>query len=146
MQHRESRIFPHPCHQVFAVVADIERYPEFLPGWSRVRILRTEADRLEVEQQLRLGPFPARFRSTARLERCRRILITSNDAPFGRMTIEWRFVPRETGGCEVTLAVGLELHPGPLRRPLLGFLKQGGDRLLHHFERRVRELCGDGGG
>ena len=90
MQHHDSKRHPYSCKQPFDMIADIESYPAFLPGWSRVRILSAEKSRLDVEQQLQAGPIRPVFHSTAQLEDGQRILITSHDAPFGDMTIERR--------------------------------------------------------
>ena len=145
MRQVDSKIFSCRCSQLYSLVADVERYPRFLPGWSRVRILHADDNRLEVEQQLQLGLFRVRFHSTAKLEPCRRIVITSSDAPFGEMTIEWRFAPRPGDHCEVSLIVELALHSGPLKRPLQQFLKHGNGELLRRFENRAREIYGGGG-
>ncbi len=143
MQYHESKRFFCSCERIFSVVADIERYPEFLPGWSQARILRCGEAWLEVEQQLQLALFRIRFRSRARLVPCRRIVITGEEAPFGAISIEWEFAPRAGGShCDVSLRIELALRPGPLKPPLQRFLRHAGGALLQRFEERVRELSG----
>ncbi|HFC53980.1 MAG TPA: hypothetical protein ENJ43_06065 [Gammaproteobacteria bacterium] len=144
MRQHGSRYFPYPCRQVFAVVADVERYPEFLPGWVRVRVLHAEADRMEVEQKLQAGPFPLLFRSVARLERCRRIVISDIDAPFGSMTIEWWFERCKEAGCMVSLRVEVGLRASVLKPPLQRLLGYGCGDLLRRFERRADLLLSGG--
>jgi hypothetical protein len=56
MHHFDSKPLPYSCTQLLALVADIERYPAFLPGWSSVRILHSGKSQLQVEQQPRPGP------------------------------------------------------------------------------------------
>jgi coenzyme Q-binding protein COQ10 len=140
MHHHNSKRLPYTCKQLFDLVADIESYPAFLPGWSRVHILHSDDARLDVEQQLRIGPFPLRFRSTAQLEDCDRILITSHNAPFGHMTIDWHFRPLQENHCEVSIEIALDLYAGPFRRPLSRMLEFSGDELLLLFEQRARSL------
>jgi len=140
MHHLDSKHLPYTCKQVFDLVADIESYPEFLPGWSRAHILYSDDSRLDVEQQLRVGPLTLRFHSTAQLEDSRRILITSNDAPFGTMTIDWHFTPLAENHCEVRVEISLALQAGPLKRPLSRLLAHGGDELLTLFEKRAHSL------
>ncbi len=139
MRHEESKTLPCSCPQLFALVADIESYPQFMPGWSRVRILHSEGRRLEVEQQLRIGLLPVTFRSTAEFEPCKRITITSRDAPFGEMGIQWQFVPRDDARCEVTLIIELALRPGPWEPLLHQLMKQESGNLLEQFEKRARD-------
>ncbi len=140
MHQQDSKHLSYTCKQLFDLVADIEKYPEFLPGWSRARILCSDDVRLDVEQQLRAGPLKLRFHSTAQLDKHRRILITSNDAPFGTMTIDWHFTPLEEDHCEVSVDIALALQAGPLKRPLSRILAHGGDELLLLFEKRAYSL------
>ena len=81
MHYADSLQLPYSCRQVFDLVADIERYPEFLPGWTRARILARQDNHLLAEQQLQTGPAVFRFHSTAELPPCSRVYITANAGP-----------------------------------------------------------------
>ena len=140
MRHFDSKSLPYSCTQLFALVADIESYPAFLLGWSSVRILHSGESQLQVEQQLRLGPFELRFESTAALEHCKRILITSSDPPFQEMTIDWRFKALPENHCEVSVEMTLLLQSGVLKYPLEKILGQSSSQLLWLFENRAHPL------
>ena len=140
MHHHDTKRLPFSCRQLFDLVADIESYPAFVPGWIRVRILHAGKTQLDVEQQLQVGPVPLLLHSTAQLEDCRRILITSQDAPFGDMTIDWHFVPLEENHCEVSLAISLQLHAGPFGHHLSRLLTHNSDEMLPLFEKRAHSL------
>ncbi|MGB5178369.1 MAG: SRPBCC family protein [Gammaproteobacteria bacterium] len=140
MHHFDSKSLPYTCTQLFALVADIERYPAFLPGWSSVRILHSDKSRMQVEQQLRLGLLQLQFESTAELEHCNRILITSSDPPFHKMTIDWRFNSLRENHCEISVEMTLLLQPGPLKYPLEKILGHSSSQLLWLFENRARSL------
>jgi coenzyme Q-binding protein COQ10 len=140
MHYFDSKHLPYTCTQLFAVVADIERYPAFLPGWSSVRILHSDKSQLQVEQQLRLGLLALQFESTAELEHCNHILITSSDPPFQEMTIDWRFKSLPENHCEVSVDLTLLLQPGLLTYPLEKILGQSSSQLLRLFENRARSL------
>ena len=140
MRHFASKHLPYTCEQVFTLVADIESYPAFLPGWTSVRILHSDKSRLLVEQQLKAGPLDLRFHSTARLEHCNRIFITSYDKPFRNMTIDWHFTPLPENHCEVSVEITLTLQPGLLKRPLEKMLGGSSGQLLRLFESRAHSL------
>jgi coenzyme Q-binding protein COQ10 len=140
MHHFDSKTLPYTCSQWFALVADIERYPAFLPGWDSVRILHSGDSKLQVEQRLRLGPLELQFESTAELQHCNRILITSNDPLFREMTIDWRFKPLAEDHCEVSVEMTLLLRSGLLRFPLEKILGHSSSQLLWLFENRARSL------
>lgn len=140
MHYFDSKRLPYTCTQLFALVADVESYPAFLPGWSSVRILRSDKSQLEVEQHLQMGPLDLCFHSTTRLKDCRRILITSNDTPFRNMVIDWRFTPLPENHCEISVEITLEVQPGLLKRPLEIILGCNNSQLLRLFENRARSL------
>jgi len=140
VHHTDSKRLPFTCKQLYDLVADIESYPAFLPGWSQARILNSNDSHLEVEQQLRVGPITLRFHSTAQLEDCQRILIVSRDAPFGKLTIDWQFTPQAQDHCEIRVGISLELHAGPLNYPLSRLLAHSSDELLPLFEKRAHSL------
>lgn len=140
MHYFDSINMPYTCRQVFDLVADIERYPEFLPGWKQARIVERHADRLYAEQQLQTGPAVFRFHSTARLEPCSGIHISASDGPFRDMTIDWCFVPDEQSQCTVTLEMKLAMQPGLTNSALKLLLEAGSSQLLPLFEERARKL------
>ena len=118
----EERHLPWSAGQMFDLVADIERYPEFLPGWSHARILSREDNVLTVSQQIDLGILQLAFESRAVLQRPEHLQISSVTGPFKRLQIDWQFRPAAQDGCLVTLAVNVEM------RSLL--LQAAGGRLM----------------
>lgn len=110
----ESHWLPYAPGQMFDLVADIERYPEFLPFWTHARILRRANDILTVQQELDLGIRRLRFESRAELDRPGHLHISSDAALFRRMEVDWRFTPGERGGCIAALTVELEMRPLPM--------------------------------
>ena len=140
MEFSDYAELPWNCRQLFDLVADIQRYPEFLPYWREVRILESGGDRLYVQQRLDAGPVPVRFRTRVAFEPERRIHITTEDGPLRGMEIEWRFEPAGEDRCHVSLRVQREPVRGPLRGPLEALLTRSSRELLPLFRRRAREL------
>lgn len=139
-RHHVSRQLPYTCDQLFTLVLDIERYPEFVPGYRAARILRREAQALEVEQSAGFGPLTIAFHSRAEFSVPTRIHIHASDGPFRRLEVTWQFEP-VPGGCRVSAATSYEL--GGLLAPLLrGGLAVFAPRLLDAFARRAAQLYG----
>lgn len=133
-----SRYFPYPIEQVFALIADIERYPQFVPGYLEVRILERSADHLKVEQQVGLGPLRQRFNSEALVKAPQHLHIQSRDGPFQSLTVDWRLEP-EASGCRVHLALAVELRAAPLQQLARGLLPFSAHQQLNCFLGRARE-------
>lgn len=133
-----------PCspEQLFDLVADVERYPEFVPGWVAARLLGDRGEGYVTEQIIRWGPINHRFRTRTRMERPHRIAVASNDGPFRKLDIEWGFVPLAGGRCRVRLAIDMQF-----RSSLLQCLAEAvPDRFVRGvmaaFEKRAERLFG----
>lgn len=133
--------FPHfTVAQLFALVSDIESYPQFVPGCVATRILERGADTWRVDNVFGAGPLRWHFRSTAHLDPPHRLEIVSQDGPWRRFAMNWRFTP-ENEGCriDVDLTVGF-------RSPLLAALARTAlprtePRIIRAFEERAERLC-----
>lgn len=138
-QHRESRCLPYSCEQLFALVLDIERYPDFVPGYRHARITRRGQDALEVMQTVGLGPATVSFRSHAEFTAPARIHVRATDGPFRRLEVEWHFAAEEPG-CRVT---ALTSYQAGLWLPWLdGWMALMAPRLLGAFAKRAELLYG----
>lgn len=143
--HTVSRLLPWTCSQLFDLAADVEHYPDFIPGWREVRILERSGDRLKVEQCLGLGPVQHCFTSEALLERPRRVVVSSRHGPFRTLQIEWRFNP-DAVGCRVELSIELEMTSVILETATETLFIMTADDTIARFEVRARKLYGMGQG
>jgi len=144
VHYSDTTQLPYPCRQVFDLVADIERYPEFLPGWKQARILDRDDNRLYAEQQLQTGPAVFHFHSTALLQPCTGIHISANDGPFRELAIDWGFTASGDAHCRVTLGLDFAMRPGLQNGALKLLLEAGSSQLLPLFARRARMLYSQG--
>jgi coenzyme Q-binding protein COQ10 len=140
MRYRDSTRLPYSCEAIFQLLADIERYPEFLPGWQYARIKQRKVDRLYVDQHVRLGPAVFRFSSTAVLEPYSRIHIKADSGPFRHLDISWCISPAADDHCLLAVELDLAYRPGPGSSALLMLFRTGGSRLLPLFEQRARTV------
>lgn len=94
---RTSRTVRHAAAEMFDLVADVERYPEFLPLCQGLKIRRRvplEDGREELVADMRIGYKAVRetFVSRVTLDRARQsILVEYVDGPFRKMENRWRF-------------------------------------------------------
>jgi coenzyme Q-binding protein COQ10 len=104
--HQETRILPYTAAQMYAVVADVERYPEFLP-WCSKLVVRTrekqgDVDIVIAEMFIAYGALRERYVSRVRMDsRAGTIEASHIEGPFRRLDTRWRFV---------TLGSGSEVH------------------------------------
>ena len=98
--HAEQRVLAYTPEQLFALVADIERYPEFLPWCLAARIKERRADRIVADMIIGFRMFRERFTSRVALDAPRRIDVTYAEGPFRRLNNRWVF-DKVPGGCRI---------------------------------------------
>jgi ribosome-associated toxin RatA of RatAB toxin-antitoxin module len=126
-----------PVETVYQVVADVERYPEFLPGVKRVARLEGGL----VEMTVGLGPFDLTWTSRARLTPYESIAIDLVEGPFRRMDVRWEFASQGQG-TRVRYTTDYELRlslPG-MGRIVSRAIQANTDATIRAFRRRVLSL------
>ena len=92
--HAEQRVLPYTPEQMFDLVADVERYPEFLPWCVGARIRKREADEVVADLMIGFKMFRERFTSSVTLDRPgQRIDVAYADGPFRYLNNHWHFEP-----------------------------------------------------
>ena len=140
MEFNDTAVFDYSPQQVFDVVADIEKYPEFLPGWVSAKVLVNQQGKLTVEQELGVAFLTWHFTSEATLEPPFQLHITSVKGPFLHLDINWSFHPVENSRTRVSLVVKFDSEPGPQHRFLHGIFSNSARSLLNFFEERVHKV------
>jgi len=146
--HSETRTLPYSADQMYELVADVGKYPDFIPWISaaRVRSVAPEGDHEVMHADLVVGfkMFRERFLSKVTLwDRDRRIDTEYVDGPFKHMISTWQF--RDTDqGCEVAFEVDFEFKNRLLQGAAGMFFHEAMQRIVRAFETRAKALHGAG--
>lgn len=140
--HAEERVLPYTPEQLFALVADIERYPEFLPWCVGARIKKRQTDLIVADLIIGFRMFRERFTSRVSLDPSRRIDVAYTEGPFRYLNNHWTFtaVP---DGCRVGFFVDFEFKSRLLQRLIEVLFSEAVRRMVGAFEKRARDLYGD---
>lgn len=127
---------------MYALVSDLEAYPQFLPGCTGSSVLEREAGSLLASLSLSKGPFKASFTTRNVLDPPRGMTMDLVDGPFSSLRGEWTLLPLGENGCRIELRVNFEFASAT-RDLLLGpafELTCGG--LVDAFVSRAKKLYG----
>ena len=145
--HSETRKLPYSPTQMYALVADVAQYPQFIPWISaaRVRSVADEGDHAVMLADLVVGfkMFRERFLSRVTLyEGQCRIDTEYVDGPFKHMISKWEFASDADGGagCEVRFAVDFEFRNKILQGAAGLFFHEAMQRIVRAFEARAAAL------
>ena len=139
--HAEERFLPYTPEQLFTLVADIERYPEFLPWCVGARIKNREANLVVADLIIGFRMFRERFTSRVTLDPPRNIDVAYTEGPFRYLTNHWTFTPVE-GGSRVGFFVDFEFKSRLLQRLIEVLFNEAVRRMVGAFEKRARDLYG----
>jgi coenzyme Q-binding protein COQ10 len=110
MKHVERHHSRYTPEQLFDLVADVERYPDFLPWVIAARVYGRKDATLLVEMTMGTSFLHKRFTATAVLDRPHRVDVSSNDPAFERFEHIWTFAPAAEGGTNVEYRVDFRLR------------------------------------
>ena len=141
--HAERRRLPYRQDQLFNLVADVERYPEFLP-WCLAARIRERGPNLVIADLL-IGYKMVRERFTSRvvLSRPGRIDVSYSEGPFKYLTNHWLFEPQPDGGTLIDFYVDFEFRSKMLQKLMGMFFNEAVRRMVAAFEARAHQLYGD---
>lgn len=142
--HAEARVLHHPPEQLFDLVADVEKYPEFLPWCVDARIRRRDGDLIVADLVIGYRMFRERFTSTVALDRPDRIDVTYAEGPFRYLNNHWIFAPEGPDSCVIDFFVDFEFRSRVLQAMVGRVFGEAVKVMVHAFERRADELFGGG--
>lgn len=107
-----SALLPHSAEQLFNLVADIERYPEFLNGCVEARILTRDEGRVTARLGLSRAGFSHSFVTRNTMRPHEVIELELVDGPFERFGGSWRFTALTPEACKVSLSLQFRMRSG----------------------------------
>lgn len=143
--HAEQRILPHSPEQLFDLVADVERYPEFLPWCVGARIRERSENLIVADLLIGYKVVRERFTSRVRLSRPNRIDVAYAEGPFKYLNNHWIFEPQPDGGTRIDFYVDFEFHSRMLQKIIATLFNEAVRRMVHAFETRAVDLYGPPG-
>jgi coenzyme Q-binding protein COQ10 len=148
--HAKRRV-QHNADEMFDLVADVERYPEFVPHCQRhVIVARKKSGNSEIlitEMTIARGPFRETIHSRDTLDRKNgRIRVDATGRTLDRLQTIWTFAPRDGHSCEVGFDIVYEFSSLALEFLLGGIFDSTFRYFVHAFEHRADVVYGRRGG
>ncbi|MBL8556349.1 MAG: SRPBCC family protein [Phenylobacterium sp.] len=147
MRHHVSRVLPYTPEQLFALVGDVERYPEFVPWITSMRTWnrrRTGEGVDQVDAEAGVGFSFLKERFATRVHRdgaARQIDVNLLSGPFRKLTNRWRFLP-DGAGTRIEFDIDFQFKAKLLEGLLAANFHHAVERLMSCFEDRAKALYG----
>ena len=138
---------PYSADEMYALIADVPAYPEFLPWCSAARVRSRRADGaaeiMDADLVISFKLFRERFGSRVILRPAmKEIDVSYLDGPFRYLNNYWKFKPIDDSSCEVDFFVDFEFKSRTLQALIGLVFDQAMQRIVRAFEARAEALYG----
>ena len=138
----------HPAADMFNLVADVERYPEFVPMCRDLKVRQRSAsgegiETVVADMTVSFKLVRETFRSRVTLDRPNlQILVEYLQGPFSHMQNRWTFRPGGDQACEVEFFIDYEFRSIALQLLMGAMFDKAVRRFAEAFEQRADEIYG----
>lgn len=145
--HTEQRKLPYTPQQLFSLVADIEKYPEFLPWCVGARIRERKGNMLVADMVIGFKMIREKFTSRVTLappgeQGPGRIDVAYVDGPMRHMQNRWVFIPNADGTTTIDFYVDFEFQSKLLQKLIGALFHEAVRRMVAAFDARAKTLYG----
>jgi coenzyme Q-binding protein COQ10 len=146
-RHHERRIVPYTDEQMYGLVADVARYPEFLPWCAAAKLgAREEIDGRTIqmaELTVAFAHIRETYTSQVTMDPSRgRIAAQHVQGPFQHLDTLWVFAPKGEGACMIECTVDFAFKSRSMQAVMAMVFGSAVSRMASAFEARARVLYG----
>jgi len=132
--HQIRRHVPYRREDLFDLVLNVERYPQFVPGWEAARVYDRREQSYRTDQIVRLKMIRQRFDALTTFERPDWINVRASGGVIKRFDLSWQFHEAHEGGTIIELKSDLALKGPGMDKIVDSFAKDSINKLVDSFE------------
>ncbi|MAD44392.1 MAG: ubiquinone-binding protein [Oceanospirillaceae bacterium] len=137
-----SALVMHSAEQMFDLVNDVRRYPEFLHGCKATEVIAEGDDFIEARLTISKAGVNQSFSTHNDFVRPQRMDMNLLDGPFSKFSGVWRFQALSDEACKVSLDMEFDVG-GLIAGAALGVVfKQVANSMVDAFVKRANEIYG----
>jgi len=136
-----NALVPYSADQIYQLVLDVDRYPEFLPWCDGAEVFEQSEESQLAAISIRKGPLNTRFKTSNTLTPGESISVSLVEGPFRSLTGSWTFKPLDENACKVEMNMEFDLA-GPGALVIKPVFAQICNSLLSAFLDRARQVYG----
>ena len=140
MRYEESRVIKHTPKNLFNLVSDVSKYPEFLPWCLGARVKNIKQNNFDADLIIGFKIYKEIYSSRIFLDNVQNIIkVEYKDGPFERLENHWIF-KENNEGCKVEFMVDFKFKSVFLQTIMETLFSEAVKRMVKAFENRANEL------
>lgn len=136
----DSKMLPYSAEQMFNLVTDVTRYPEFLPWITSAVVHDKTEEQMQAELQIGYKFFRESYTSEITMERPSRVEVRAIKGPFSKLENIWSFTPMDDNYLQVDFFIDFEFDSPILSSMMSGVFEDAARKMVQAFEQRAAEL------
>lgn len=137
-----SALLNYSARQMYDLVVDIERYPEFLNWCSDARVLERSNSEVVASIEISFKGLHRSFTTRNHMDSGSSVRIELVDGPFRTLNGIWQFIELDAGSSKIELDLEFDFSSGFLARIVGPVFSQIANRQLDAFQRRAEQVYG----
>lgn len=141
----KSVLLWHSAHEMFALVTDVQHYPQFLPWCDRGDVLEQSGDGMVARVGMSIGGLQQSFTTRNRHVADREVFMELVDGPFSQLDGHWTFTPLGDGSqraCKVEFTLRYGFASAALAAVVGPVFDRIAGNLVDAFVKRADEVYG----
>ena len=140
MKHIERRVLSHTPSNLFNLVSDVNKYPEFLPWCLGARVKNSSKNELNADLIIGFKLYKEVYSSQIILDHNKnKIIVNYKDGPFEYLHNYWIF-KENNKGCEIEFMVEFKFKSNFLQSLIENLFTEAVLRMVKAFEKRADSL------
>lgn len=133
-------IEPYSIEQMFALVNDIERYPEFVPDCIATGIIRKQDNVVAAFIEVEKFGFKKSFTTLNQINEPHSIDLTLLEGPFKHLSGKWQFTALNNTECKISFSLDFEFQNKLLDMTMTPVFKEVMTNMVEAFSKRARQI------
>lgn len=130
------------CKQMYDLVNDVERYPEFIPNCADAKCISHTEQQMEGALQISKAGISKWFSTTNQLQANKKITLQLRDGPFRKLEGVWTFTELDEQACKVELNIEFEFSSKMIEMAFGGVFNHVVTNMVSAFTQRAKKIYG----
>jgi ribosome-associated toxin RatA of RatAB toxin-antitoxin module len=142
---QKSVLLMHSAHEMFALVTDVQHYPQFLPWCQSSEVIEQDEASMVAKVGMSIGGLRQSFTTKNQHQEDRQVVMSLVDGPFSQLDGQWDFTPLGDGtqsACKVEFRLTYGFSSNTLARLVGPVFDKIASSLVEAFVKRADELYG----
>lgn len=135
-----SALLPYPAESIYALVNDVQAYPQYMDGCVGAEVISLDADCMVARLDLAKSRFKYSFTTRNHLTPPTSVVMELVDGPFDTFAGEWRIQALNESACKVTLQLNFTLRSKTLALAAKALFNPMADSLVDSLVKRAHQV------